>query len=50
MLFWLSKVRSPGGDNELGANFVAVPPSHLAHALPDDTVVGKEQYKFIGNV
>jgi hypothetical protein len=50
MLFRLSKVRSPGGGNELGANFVAVPPGHLAHALPDDTVGGKEQYKFIRNV
>jgi hypothetical protein len=50
MHFRLSKVRSPGGGNELGANFVAVPPGHLAHALPDDTVGGKEQYKFIRNV
>jgi hypothetical protein len=48
MLFRLSKVRSPGRGNELGANFVAVPPGHLALALPDDTVGGKEQYKFIG--
>ena len=42
MLFRLSKVRSPGRSNELGANFVAVPPGHLALALPDDTVGGKE--------
>ena len=50
MLFRLGKVRSPGGGNKLGANFIAVPPGHLAYALPDDTIGGKEQYKFIGNV
>ncbi len=48
MLFRLSKVRSPGGGNELGTNFVAVPPGHLAYALSDDTVVGEEQHEFVG--
>ncbi len=50
MLFRLGKVRAPRGSNELGANFVATPPGHLARALPDDTVGGKEQHELIGNV
>ena len=35
--------------NELGANFMAVPPDHLVLALSDNTVDGQEQHELVGN-
>jgi hypothetical protein len=44
------KARSPDDTNELGANFMAGSPDHLACALLGHTVTRKEQHEFIGDV